>query len=92
VGYDYPHDHASGFAPAQTHLPDELVGRRIYEPTRHGHEAAVADRLADLRQQHRRARAERRRTGRGGDGAGRTRAARTGKHTPTSDPDEDDRT
>jgi putative ATPase len=56
VDYDYPHDHASGFAPAQTYLPAELVGSVLYEPTRHGHEAAVADRLADLREQARSAR------------------------------------
>ena len=60
VGYDYPHDHAGGFAPGQAHLPDELVGRRLYEPTRHGHEGAVADRLADLREQDRRAAGPRR--------------------------------
>ncbi|WP_083441669.1 replication-associated recombination protein A [Nitriliruptor alkaliphilus] len=56
VGYDYPHDHASGFAPAQTYLPDRLVGTVLYEPSRHGHEAAVADRLAELRDQARAAR------------------------------------
>jgi putative ATPase len=56
VDYDYPHDHASGFAPGQTYLPAELVGSVLYEPTRHGHEAAVADRLADLREQARAAR------------------------------------
>jgi putative ATPase len=53
VDYDYPHDHPSGFAPAQSYLPDALVGRTLYEPSRHGHEAAVADRLADLRTQAR---------------------------------------
>jgi putative ATPase len=57
-GYDYPHDHASGFAPAQTYLPDALVGRVLYEPSRHGHEAAVADRVAELRRQARTARRE----------------------------------
>jgi putative ATPase len=53
VDYDYPHDHPSGFAPGQTYLPDALAGRVLYEPSRHGHEAAVADRLADLREQAR---------------------------------------
>ncbi|GGI07333.1 ATPase AAA [Egicoccus halophilus] len=53
VGYDYPHDHPSGFAPGQRYLPDELGGSRLYEPSRHGHEAAVADRVASLRQQAR---------------------------------------
>ncbi len=56
VDYDYPHDHASGFAPAQTYLPDALVGTVLYEPSSHGHEAAVADRLANLRSQARAAR------------------------------------
>jgi putative ATPase len=47
-GYDYPHDHPGGFVPQQ-YLPDALDGERLYQPTRHGHEAAVADRLAELR-------------------------------------------
>jgi putative ATPase len=47
--YDYPHDHPGGFVPQQ-HLPDALDGQRIYEPTRHGHEAVVADRVDALRQ------------------------------------------
>jgi putative ATPase len=55
-GYDYPHDHASGFAPAQTYLPDALVGTTLFEPSRHGHEAAVADRVDELRQAARAAR------------------------------------
>jgi putative ATPase len=56
VGYDYPHDHASGFAPGQTYLPDALVGRELYEPSRHGHEAAVADQVAARRREARAAR------------------------------------
>ncbi|MFA9429218.1 replication-associated recombination protein A [Egicoccus sp. AB-alg2] len=53
VGYDYPHDHPSGFASDQRYLPDELDGARLYQPSRHGHEAAVADRVAALREQAR---------------------------------------
>ncbi|TVR34694.1 MAG: replication-associated recombination protein A [Nitriliruptor sp.] len=49
AGYDYPHDHPGGFVPDQHHLPDELQGARFYEPSRHGHEGAVADRVAELR-------------------------------------------
>jgi putative ATPase len=49
VGYDYPHDHPSGFAPRARYLPEELGDAVLYEPSRHGHEAAVADRVADLR-------------------------------------------
>ncbi|HSK21872.1 MAG TPA: replication-associated recombination protein A [Egicoccus sp.] len=53
AGYDYPHDHPSGFASDQRYLPDELDGARLYEPSRHGHEAAVAERVAALREQAR---------------------------------------
>jgi putative ATPase len=37
VGYEYPHDHASG-ARDQQYLPDGLQGRRWYEPSGHGDE------------------------------------------------------
>jgi putative ATPase len=56
AGYDYPHDHASGFAAAQRYLPDELAGKVLYEPSRHGHEGPVADRVEQLREQARAAR------------------------------------
>jgi putative ATPase len=56
VGYVYPHDRPSGVVPEQTYLPDDLVGTVLYEPSAHGHEAPVADRLADLRAQARRRR------------------------------------
>ena len=52
VGYRYPHDEATGVS-QQQYLPDPLVGREYYEPTRHGAEAAwsdIAARLARLRQ------------------------------------------
>ena len=42
VGYRYPHDEPAGVS-AQQYLPDPLVGRAYYEPTRHGAEAAWAD-------------------------------------------------
>jgi putative ATPase len=48
VDYDYPHDHPGGWV-AQQYLPDELVDRRYYQPTRHGAEAAVADRMEEHR-------------------------------------------
>ncbi len=51
TGYAYPHDLPGGVA-AQQYLPDELVDRVYYQPTRHGAEAAWADiaaRLRDLR-------------------------------------------
>ena len=40
--YQYPHDVPEGVA-AQQYLPDELVGRQYYRPTRHGAEAAWSD-------------------------------------------------
>ena len=47
-GYEYPHDAPDGFADQQ-YLPDDLVGRRYYEPSRHGLEARIADRLQSWR-------------------------------------------
>ena len=43
-GYSYPHDDPSGFV-AQQYLPDDLVDRRYYEPSAHGNEARVAERM-----------------------------------------------
>ena len=43
-GYEYPHDAPGGYVDQQ-YLPDDLVGRRYYEPSRQGLEARVADRL-----------------------------------------------
>lgn len=47
-GYKYPHD-LGGVAPGETYLPDALVGRRYYEPTKNGEEAVIRDRLAAWR-------------------------------------------
>ncbi len=44
AGYRYAHDQAGGIADQQ-HLPDELVGRRFYEPSGEGYEAEVARRM-----------------------------------------------
>ena len=44
AGYDYPHDHDEGWVDQQ-YLPDALRGRRWYEPSRHGHEQEVAERM-----------------------------------------------
>jgi putative ATPase len=44
VGYDYPHDDPAGWVPQQ-YLPDELVGRTYYEPSEHGREAEIAERM-----------------------------------------------
>jgi len=46
-GYQYAHDAPHGVA-AQQYLPDELVGSVYYQPTNHGYEAQVAERLARI--------------------------------------------
>jgi putative ATPase len=43
-GYQYAHDEQGRIADQQ-HLPDELVGRRFYEPTDEGFEAEIAKRM-----------------------------------------------
>ncbi|MBI1799726.1 MAG: replication-associated recombination protein A [Candidatus Eisenbacteria bacterium] len=43
-GYRYAHDEPGAVADQQ-HLPDELIGRRFYEPTEQGEEAEVAKRM-----------------------------------------------
>ena len=47
-GYVYPHDSDIGVV-AQQHLPDELRGKRYYEPTNHGQERDVQARLEKIR-------------------------------------------
>jgi putative ATPase len=46
-GYQYAHDAEHGVA-AQQYLPDELADARYYEPTEHGNEASLAERLRVL--------------------------------------------
>jgi putative ATPase len=48
VGYAYPHDDARGVV-SQQYAPDEVAGRDYYQPTSHGAERAVAERLPRLR-------------------------------------------
>jgi putative ATPase len=48
-GYVYPHDVAGGIA-AQQYAPDEVHGRRYYEPTRYGAEARYADVVEKVRE------------------------------------------
>ncbi|MCK6550347.1 replication-associated recombination protein A [Myxococcota bacterium] len=50
-GYVYPHDKVGGFAPGETYLPDELIGRRYYEPRDSGEERAIAEHLRALREE-----------------------------------------
>lgn len=47
-GYKYPHD-LGGIAPGETYLPEPLLGRRYYEPTKNGEEATIGKRLAAWR-------------------------------------------
>jgi putative ATPase len=47
-GYRYPHDEG-GHAADETYLPDELAGRRYYEPRNAGFEIKIRGRLARLR-------------------------------------------
>ena len=48
-GYAYPHDRPEMFVPEAEYLPDELAGRRYYEPKATGREAGIKDRLDQLR-------------------------------------------
>jgi putative ATPase len=47
-GYDYPHDHPDALV-EQQYLPDALAGRRYYEPSDRGAEAAIGERLRNAR-------------------------------------------
>ena len=47
-GYRYPHDYEHGLV-AQEYAPPEVRERRYYRPTRHGAEAAFADRWHKIR-------------------------------------------
>jgi putative ATPase len=49
TGYRYAHDHEGGVV-EQQHLPDSLVGHRYYDPSDHGAEREVAERLEANRQ------------------------------------------
>ena len=44
AGYEYPHAHEGGWV-AQTYLPENLVGRSWYQPTRYGYEQEVTERM-----------------------------------------------
>lgn len=48
VGYVYPHDDPKAVVPQQ-YLPEDLAQAIYYEPTSHGHERTIADRLQKLR-------------------------------------------
>ncbi len=44
AGYEYPHDHPDGWV-HQQYLPDDQSAKRYYEPSTHGAEVAVAERM-----------------------------------------------
>lgn len=48
-GYVYPHD-VPGAIAAQQYAPDEIHGKRYYEPTRYGAEARYADVVEKVRE------------------------------------------
>ncbi|HEX7480049.1 MAG TPA: replication-associated recombination protein A [Polyangiales bacterium] len=48
AGYRYPHNEG-GHAQGETYLPEELRGKRYYEPTEHGEERKIAERLKQRR-------------------------------------------
>jgi putative ATPase len=44
-GYRYPHEFPGGYVP-EHYLPEELRGRRFYEPKKSGYEERIAERVA----------------------------------------------
>ncbi|MCX2162913.1 replication-associated recombination protein A [Corynebacterium auriscanis] len=48
VGYDYPHDDPLGVV-QQQYLPDDLQDARYYEPTMHGNERTINQRMEKVR-------------------------------------------
>ncbi len=48
-GYRYAHDEEGGVAAGETYLPEELLGRRFYEPKDRGYEKMIGDRLRRIR-------------------------------------------
>lgn len=47
-GYQYAHDYDDGYA-GQACLPDQLAGRRFYQPKGHGYEKNILERMAWLK-------------------------------------------
>jgi putative ATPase len=46
VGYDYPHDDPRGWVP-QVYLPPEVADRAYYEPSAHGYEREIGDKMRE---------------------------------------------
>ena len=49
-GYRYAHDEADAYAAGERYLPDDMPDVAFYEPTAHGLEARIRERLAELRE------------------------------------------
>jgi putative ATPase len=47
-GYRYAHDEADAYAAGERYLPDDMPDVMFYEPTAHGLEARIRERLAQL--------------------------------------------
>ncbi|SEA88456.1 putative ATPase [Thiothrix caldifontis] len=50
-GYRYAHDEQDAYAVGESYFPDELKGRRYYEPVERGLEIKIREKLAALRKQ-----------------------------------------
>ncbi len=57
--YRYAHDRPDHFAPDEVFLPENLAGRRYYEPTEQGVEARIKARIEELRKRVAEAQAKR---------------------------------
>ncbi len=55
-GYRYAHHEKEAFSAGQDYFPEEMVGRRYYEPGSNGDEATLAERLQRLRKLNERSR------------------------------------
>jgi putative ATPase len=47
-GYQYDHDYEGGYS-GQTCLPEQLIGRKLYEPKGHGYEKSILERMEWLK-------------------------------------------
>ena len=48
-GYRYAHDEVEAYAAGERYLPDEIASQRWYEPTSHGMEARIREKIETLR-------------------------------------------
>jgi len=49
-GYRYAHDEAGGYAVGENYFPDDMPAVSFYQPTDHGLEAKISEKLAHLRE------------------------------------------